>query len=138
MFKLLRYSRLIGLLAGCSALSLLAACSYTNAADENPPKPCNMPDVVSYATDVQPIFQANCVECHNSSYPGSNAGFYMSDFKAVQYWATTKKGSTGLAWMVGNVEHAPGFIGMPYQRGMLSECDVAIIKAWCEAGAPQN
>ena len=138
MFNLLRYPRLLGLLLLFSALSTFSACSYTNAAKDNPPTPCELPATVSYVTDIQPIFQANCVRCHNSSYTGANAGFIMSDFAQVQRWATTKKGSTGITWMVGNVEQLSGFVAMPNDGGKLSACDIAKIKAWADSGAPQN
>jgi len=39
---------------------------------------------------------------------------------------------------VGCIRHDSGFTFMPFQSGKLSPCDIALIKAWVDAGALNN
>jgi hypothetical protein len=116
----------------------LAACSYTNSYEA--PKPCNLPQTVSYQTHVLPILVQQCYSCHSGqNYVAmSNKTFNMEDFTQVKYYATPANGINNVSYLVGNIRHDPGFVAMPYNGGKLAECDIALIKAWVDAGAPSN
>lgn len=122
-----------------AGLGLLSACSYTNASDV-PPTPCSLPEKVSYQTDVLPILKQNCYACHSAkSYQASSGGaLNMEDFSQVNHYSTTGPGK--VSFMVGNIRHdaAPGYVAMPYGGGKLSDCEIATIEAWVNAGASQN
>lgn len=133
----LSYRRILG--GAAFALSwLLGACSYTNGYET--PTPCNLPATVSYQTHVLPILTQNCYTCHNAkNYQLSTAGtFNMEDFTQVQFYANPANGRNNVSYLVGNIRHDAGFVAMPYGGGKLSDCDIATIKAWVDAGALNN
>lgn len=117
---------------------LLGACSYTNSYET--PTPCNLPATVSYQTHVLPILTQNCYSCHSAkNYQQSTAGtFNMEDFTQVQFYSNPANGRNNVSYMVGNIRHDAGFVAMPYSGGKLSDCEIALIKAWVEAGARSN
>ena len=124
----------MGLVLGLG--SLLAGCSYTSVVPPAQPV-CALPTTVSYKTNVLPILTLNCRNsCHNPQLLQGN--FNMDDFTQVQYWATTENGKTGIPWMLGNIRHDPGFNNMPQVGDKLDDCEIATIKAWIDAGAPNN
>ncbi|HET9505344.1 MAG TPA: hypothetical protein VFO93_17505 [Hymenobacter sp.] len=118
--------------------SLLAACSYTNAYEA--PAPCNLPATVSYQVHVLPILTKNCYSCHSAKdYQQSTAGtFNMEDFTQVKFYSNPANGRNNVSYMVGNIRHDAGFVPMPNNGDKLSVCDIATIKAWVDAGAPNN
>ena len=115
----------------------LSACSYKNGYDATP---CNMPAVVSYKADVLPILQQNCYRCHNAANYQilTKNTFNMEVFAKVQYYASPANGINGTSFLVGNIRHDSGFVPMPYDGGKLNDCQIAIIKAWVDAGALDN
>lgn len=124
-----------GLLVAVAALA--ASCTYHNSYRDEPTPTCPLPATVSYTTDVYPILTKNCrTACHNSVTLQGN--FDMADFTQVKYWATPANGKNGVSWLVGNIRHDSGFNAMPQVGDKLSECDIALIKAWADAGAPNN
>lgn len=118
--------------------SALTACSYTNAYEA--PAPCNLPATVSYQVHVLPILVQNCYSCHSAqNYQAlSSKTFNMEDFTQVKYYATPANGLNNVSYLVGNIRHDPGFVPMPNNGGKLSDCEIATIKAWVDAGAPSN
>jgi mono/diheme cytochrome c family protein len=120
-------------LAGC-----FSACSYTNSADDL--APCNLPATVSYQLDVLPILKQQCYRCHQADkykVLTSNT-LNMEDFGSLKYYATPSNGRNNVSYLVGNIRHDEGFNPMPDDGGKLSDCDIALIKAWVDAGAPNN
>ena len=117
--------------------SSLAACSYKNGYEATP---CNLPQTVSYKKHVLPILVQNCYRCHRAKdYVVSSSGtFNMEDSTKVKYYANPANGLNGTSFFVGNIRHDAGFVPMPYDGGKLSDCDIATIKAWVDAGAPSN
>ncbi|RZJ89131.1 MAG: hypothetical protein EOO60_10360 [Hymenobacter sp.] len=125
---------LVATVAGSS----LFACSYTNSADTI--TPCNLPLTVSYQANVLPILKQQCYRCHSADkykVLTSNT-LNMEDFAALQYYATPANGRNNVSYLVGNIRHDPGFVAMPYDGGKLSDCEIATIKAWVDAGALSN
>jgi len=118
--------------------SVLAACSYTNSYE--PPAPCNLPTTVSYQVHVLPILTKNCYSCHSAqNYKSLTSNtFNMEDFTQVKYYANPANGINNVSYMVGNIRHDPGFVAMPNNGGKISDCEIATIKAWVDAGAPSN
>lgn len=120
-------------LAGASA-----ACSYTNSYE--PPAPCNLPATVSYQVHVLPILTKNCYSCHSAqNYKTLTSNtFNMEDFTQVKYYANPANGINNVSYLVGNIRHDAGFVPMPGNGGKISDCEIATIKAWVDAGAPSN
>ncbi|RZK15363.1 MAG: hypothetical protein EOO56_23000 [Hymenobacter sp.] len=118
--------------------SCLSACSYTNSADTI--APCNLPTTVSYQLDVLPILKQQCYRCHSADkYKVLTSNVLnMEDFASLKYYATPANGRNNVSYLVGNIRHDEGFIAMPYDGGKLSDCEIATIKAWVDAGALSN
>jgi hypothetical protein len=129
-----------GLLA--SGLALLSACSYTQ---ERIPEPIctSIPAVVSYQTDVLPILKTRCYRCHsaanynNASPLGSGGALNMESFSELKSW--TQPFGGGPSYIVGSIRQLPGYNQMPYDgKEGPDACEIATIKAWVDAGAPNN
>lgn len=125
-----------------SGLTLLGACTYTR---ESIPEPAcaSVPAVVSYKTDVLPILVARCYRCHsaanynNPSPNGSAGALNMESFAALKTWTQPTGG--GPSYVVGSIKQLPGYNAMPYDgKDGPDACQIATIKAWVDAGAPNN
>ncbi|TFZ68522.1 hypothetical protein E4631_00155 [Hymenobacter sp. UV11] len=121
---------------------LLSACSYTTIE----PDACTTTyTAVSYKTDVVPVFKANCYRCHDAAHyqlpstgGGSSGAMNMESFASVSTWTSSSTGRGGVSYMVGCIRQDGGFIAMPFDGGKLSPCDIALIKAWVDAGAKND
>jgi hypothetical protein len=93
---------------------------------------------VSYAADVQPIFDRDCISCHPSAYP------YL-DLRAGRSWSQLVRvtAATDLAFervLPGRPElsylitHNPD----PSNAMLLTPGDRDLIARWIRAGAPDN
>lgn len=114
-------------------LALPAACTYENNEDllgNAPPRPdCDTLVAITYSGQIAPLLQQRCMSCHNNLQPSGN--FSVETPAQVQ-----SKARTGL--LLGVVSHAPGYDPMPQGAPKLSDCDVAKIRKWVQAGAPNN
>ena len=126
------------MLAAIIASSCLSACSYTNSADTI--TPCNLPLTVSYQANVLPILQQQCYRCHSADKYKvlTSSTLNMEDFASLKYYATPANGRNNVSYLVGNIRHDDGFVKMPYDGGKLSDCEIATIQAWVDAGALSN
>jgi len=86
---------------------------------------------VRYSTDIVAILKSNCYSCHGNGSTGGSGGISLDGYNNLLVWA--KKG-----YLVGNVTHAPGFIGMPYELPALDSCSVNKIVAWVNQGSVDN
>lgn len=108
---------------------------------------------VSFASDVQPIFNKHCIECHDGGGEGVTAsGFSVRDYDSVmrgtkfgQVVVPNSSISSSLYLLV--AQKTAGEIQMPPHhtqalaegRGApLSEDDVGTIAAWIDQGAKNN
>ncbi len=108
---------------------------------------------VSFQTDVLPIFEEHCIECHN----GVGEGVVASGFSVHNYDNVMKGTSLGKVVIPGSSisstlylvvaqKTAPELHMPPHHveawaegRGSpLSESDVAVIAAWIDQGAQDN
>ncbi|WP_400193608.1 hypothetical protein [Hymenobacter sp. B81] len=110
----------------------LGSCTYQT--EEELFAPACEPAMVTYAGHVQPLLQQHCynqngVSCHSG--PAPEAGIDLSDYATVKVYA-------GLPSLLGVVSHAPGYPAMPKNAPKLADCDVARLRAWVQAGAPNN
>lgn len=87
---------------------------------------------LSFKADIWPIIESNCLPCHNSEdYARKADGNLFAGYADIK-----AKLDEGL--LVGNIEHLPGFINMPYKKKKISDCEIAKIKAWVADGAMDN
>ena len=86
-------------------------------------------DMVSFAMDIQPVLQNNCVGCHRGA--SANGGVDLSNYAGVRTAANSGR-------LYGAVARLEGFVPMPQGGDPLPACNVAQIGAWVDAGAPNN
>lgn len=88
------------------------------------------PATVKYSTTVSNIMTSNgCTGCHGNVAPA--AGFNLTNYNGVKAAVSANK-------LYGAINHEPGFIPMPQGGGKINSCDIKRIKAWIDAGAPNN
>jgi hypothetical protein len=97
--------------------------------------PCDVTNV-KYSASVKPIITARCTGsgCHSGATPASGADF--NTYEALRTKALEKRNNTSV--LVGAINHMAGFSAMPRFAPKLSDCEIATIEAWVNAGAPDN
>jgi Planctomycete cytochrome C len=99
---------------------------------------------VSYRTQVEPILQAHCKECHSLNGEGyKKSGFSVESYEQVM--KGTKFGEvivpgaaiTSTLYLLITGKADPS-ISMPHGRKPLSEYDLKVIKTWIDQGAKNN
>lgn len=109
--------------------SILASFSYGNPENLRLTVPCEIPATVSYSLSVSPLLDRHCRRCHNANL--FLGGTDLEDFSELKRRAKTGQ-------LLGVICHAPGFSRMPRDSAKLSDCDIALLKQWVDAGAPNN
>ncbi len=85
---------------------------------------------VTYSVTIKNILDNNtCTSCHGGVFPSGNIS--LENYPAVRTQALNGK-------LFGAVNHSPGFSAMPQGGSKINPCEIAKIKAWIDAGAPQN
>lgn len=82
----------------------------------------------TFADNISPIIQKNCIGCHSGTAPNGN--ILLSTHADVKVVADDGR-------LVGATSHLPGYKPMP-QGGKLDNCDMIKIRKWVQAGAPNN
>ena len=70
-----------------------------------------------------------CLSCHGGA--SLQGGFSLQTYADVK-----AKVNDNRLW--GAINHASGFAPMPQGMSKMSQCDINKIKAWIDAGAPDN
>ncbi len=124
---------------GTSAAFLLSAGLLSGLAA------CTGEGTVSYARDVQPILQANCLSCHQQG----GAGYEASGFSMATY-GDLMKGTSGGAMIIPGDSvgsnlivlmegRADPSISMPHGRNEpVSKAEINTIRRWIDQGAKKN
>ncbi|MCB0644372.1 MAG: hypothetical protein KDC44_22160, partial [Phaeodactylibacter sp.] len=89
---------------------------------------CNTENI-SYANDVVPYLQTYCLSCHSGTTPSGN--LHLGTYSVVAQVANDGR-------LYGAIAHLSGYKPMPQGSNQLPECTIDQIKAWIDAGAPQN
>lgn len=105
------------------------SCYYDNEEELYPnPVACDTTNV-TYSATIAPILSANCNGCHASGAP--SAGIVTDNYTDLQTIVQNGK-------LVGAINHLNGFSPMPKGGNKLSDCNLAKIEKWINAGAPNN
>lgn len=83
---------------------------------------------VTYSTTIATIMSTNCIGCHNAS--SASGGFNLSSYAGV-------KSAVDASKLYESVSQNGAAASMPPSY-KLSTCDINRIKAWIDAGAPNN
>ena len=90
---------------------------------------------VTYSNAIAGIISTNsCLTCHSGG-AGMGGVINLESYANVIAKATEQRG--GISVLYGAVSHQPNFAPMPNGLPKISDCDIAKIKAWTDAGAPQ-
>lgn len=114
-----------------TAIVLIAnSCTYHNEDEyfKDNPSICYTENM-SYATDINPVLQANCTSCHSST--NQQGGVNLEQYSGV---ASVSK--TGV--LVSVIKHENGFSPMPAYQPKLDDCSIAKIEAWVNDGYKNN
>lgn len=140
---MIRYILLLiaGFASGCSKGSLY------------PSQPSSPPtsQTVSFQTNVQPIFTANCAVsgCHTGPSPqrgldlsAGNAYANIVNVKSqeIPYLYRVKPSNSDSSYLYMKITGASGITGarMPYLRPQLSQTDIQTVQSWINQGAKNN
>jgi hypothetical protein len=102
--------------------------------------PSDVPVDPSYATDVQPIFSANCITCHGTSSP--SGGYSLTSFAGatgpgsdtIPNVVAGSADSSKLYRKVKGIETPQ----MPLGQAPLDTVKTATIRNWIDKGAKDN
>lgn len=120
--------RTLLLLSGLTAaIALIQGCYYDNEEYLYPVTASCDTTGVTYNGTVAPIMAANCNGCHGSTAP--SAGIVTDNLASVK---------ANMARIWGSVNHQGGYQAMPKNMAKLSDCNLAKIGAWKNAGMPDN
>ena len=124
--------RLAILSAATAILGLAASCSYSHGDPAAIITPCDTsPQTVTYAGVISPIFDTHCRECHAASKASSlGGGINLSDYLNVSRYPADQ--------LLASIQQLPTADPMPKGRAKIPECDILRIKAWMDAGEPNN
>lgn len=106
----------------------ISACYYDVEEELYPMMNCDT-SAISFESDIMPVFDANCMSCHNSNIMNGNVSL-------VTYSGVTDAISDGR--LLGVIKHDPGYPPMPQGAPMLNDCTIAQIEKWINNGAPNN
>ena len=116
--------------------ALAAAGSLASAASPAPQ------DTVSFANDILPIFQNRCAKCHGApdedGEPRLESGLNLIEYDKViagSEWGTVvEAGDPANSFLLDMIVDQT----MPEEGDPVPEDEIALIRAWIEAGAPNN
>ena len=110
---------------------LIIGCRYDKEEDLYPQANGTCaPGTVTYSgTMVSLMSTYACVTCHHAVSPAGN--ITVTTYNGLKTVALNGR-------LYGSITHANGYIGMPLGSNKMSDCDIAKVKAWIDAGAPNN
>jgi mono/diheme cytochrome c family protein len=84
---------------------------------------------VTYSGSVAAVLSSNCNVCHGGSTP--SASIKLDVYSGVKLQVDNGR-------LIGVVTHNPNYSPMPKNGTKLSDCNIAKIRKWIAAGAPNN
>lgn len=84
---------------------------------------------VTFSAYVFPVVQNYCLGCHKGT--SASGGIDLNGYQGVKTIALDGR-------LYGSVSHGTGYSPMPQNSAKLSDCRISKIKAWIDAGAPNN
>ena len=84
----------------------------------------------SFSSHIAPILQTHCITCHSGPLP--SGGYDFTIYSGVKKAVDNNR-------LVGAIQWQQGFTAMPYgSAAKIPDCAINQIKAWVDAGAPNN
>lgn len=130
MIKKIIHSRFLIFGLAILLITLTTSCSYEKEELLYPSLfTCDTATVVKYSTTVLPIMQASCNDCHGGLFP--SGAIRLDTYADLKVHALNGK-------LYGTITHNGSYPIMPRNAPKLSDCKIASIKKWIDAGAPNN
>lgn len=101
------------------------ACYYDNEVEQYGILTCDT-TTISFNRDVMPIIQNNCVSCHQPGAQQSNSP--MTNYAQIKAYVQNRQLSNRIN----------GIGGLMPPSGKMPLCNIQIIEAWLNIGAPDN
>lgn len=120
-------TRIFGVLFLC--ILFTSGCYYDVEEELYPISNCDTSNVTYSGTITAIINSYACLSCHSGSNP--SGGFSLEGYNNV-------KAKVNDSRLFGAINHLPGFTPMPYSLPKMNQCDINKVKAWIDAGAPNN
>jgi mono/diheme cytochrome c family protein len=122
---------LFHLIVIAGSLFFLSSCYYDNEEElyGTVGVPCDSTGTVSYSQKVKPLFEQKCYSCHATTTP--SGGITMGTYEKDAALAATGK-------LYGSIAYLSGYVPMPQGTNKMSDCQIAIVRKWIEAGTPNN
>ena len=125
-----RLARIEGLLVSLALLICLPTALAAAAGPKTASAAPDVPDQVSYARDVAPIFDANCVSCHRE---GDIAPMSLRSYDEARPWAKSIRNAVSTREMP-PWDASPEYGHFSNER-RLSDRDIAVVEKWVDQGA---
>lgn len=99
---------------------------------------------VSFVTDIKPILNDHCMECHAQGKKGYiESGLSMESYadlmKGTKFGPVIEPGSSISSTLMRLVDHkADSKINMPHNQTKIEDGHVELIKLWIDQGAKNN
>jgi hypothetical protein len=117
-------------LTGMVMLSFFeSGCYYDKEEELYPNGNCDTAHVTYTTVIASLINNYGCLGCHYG--PAPSGGFSLQGYQNVKAKVTDGR-------LYGAISHAAGFSPMPQGAINMSSCDINKVKAWIDAGAPEN
>ena len=85
--------------------------------------------IITYSGSVIPVLTAYCIGCHSG--PNAPLGVNLDSYSGTKVQVINGD-------LLGAITHTPGHSPMPKSGNKLSDCNIAKIRVWIAAGAPNN
>ena len=108
----------------------VTGCYYDNEEELYPNNTgCDL-SIVTFSGTVNTVLNNNgCLGCHSGGAPSGNVN--------LQGHANVKRVADN-GRLFGAINHSSGFVPMPQGGKKISACEISKVKAWIDAGAPNN
>ena len=99
---------------------------------------------VSYVSDIKPILDDHCTECHVKGKKGyKQSGLSMESYaslmKGTKFGPVIEPGNSISSTLMRLVDHkADPSINMPHDKSKIEDAHVELIKLWIDQGAKNN
>ena len=121
--------QLVASMSSCLALAAIIVCGFSQSLNETAARNKKL----TYASDIAPILNSHCVECHR---PGEVAPFSLIGYENAKKWA-------GMMAAITQTKQMPPWravegYGEFYDVNRLTKAEIDSIRAWSEAGSPRG
>ncbi len=110
------------------------ACTYDKVDEAYPIVTCDSVDV-RYSVEIKSILDQYCQPCHGGT-ADAGAGIQLYDYSVISTFALDGQFTYGT--LLSSVLWEGGASKMPQGNPQIDDCSISQIRAWVDAGAPNN